>query len=151
MNFLLIILFAVIFPITHVLNGWVFKFAEISPHIGLIYLPAFMRLANVLILGRISGTVATLLGGMLLMQYFNETTTVALLNSLCSATGPLLALSLFKLHAKREVELTAAPAAMSFPCDFSLEMPGLHGPFGRQTCLILRDSAFRLNQWLLCA
>lgn len=107
MNFLLIILFAVIFPIIHVLNGWVFKFAEISPHIGLIYLPAFMRLANVLILGRISGTVATLLGGMLLMQYFNETTTVALLNSLCSATGPLLALSLFKLHAKREVELTS--------------------------------------------
>lgn len=63
MNFLLIILFAIIFPVVHIVNGWVFKFAEVSPHIGLIYLPAFMRLANVLILGRANGTVATLLGG----------------------------------------------------------------------------------------
>jgi hypothetical protein len=83
MNFLLIILFAIIFPVVHIVNGWVFKFAEVSPHIGLIYLPAFMRLANVLI------------------------TSVALLNSLCSAGGPLLALSLFRLHAKRDVELTS--------------------------------------------
>lgn len=107
MNFLLIILFAIIFPVVHIVNGWVFKFAEVSPHIGLIYLPAFMRLANVLILGRANGTVATLLGGLLLMQYFDEVTSVALLNSLCSAGGPLLALSLFRLHAKRDVELTS--------------------------------------------
>jgi len=37
MNFLLIILFAIIFPVVHIVNGWVFKFAEVSPHIGLIY------------------------------------------------------------------------------------------------------------------
>ena len=107
MNFLLIIIFATVFPITHILNGWVFKFAEISPHIGLIYLPAFMRLANVLILGRLNGTIATLMGGVLLTEYFGETTFVALLNSACSAGGPLVALYLFRLHAKREVELTS--------------------------------------------
>ncbi len=107
MNFLLIILFAVIFPITHVVNGWVFKFAEIAPHIALVYLPAFLRLANVLVLGRLNGTIATLLGGMLLMGYFSETPRVAFLNSLCSAAGPLVALQLFKFHSKRHVELTS--------------------------------------------
>lgn len=107
MNVLLIIVFSILFPLVHVVNGWVFKFSEITPHIALIYLPAFLRLAHVLILGRLSGTLATLLGGLLLMWSFNETLTVALLNSLCSAGGPLLALFLFKLHAKREVELTS--------------------------------------------
>ena len=107
MNFVLVILFAAVFPIAHILNGWVFKFAEISPHIGLIYLPAFIRLSNVLVLGRLSGTLANLLGGFLLIGYFSDTTRVAVLNSVCSAAGPLAALSLFKLHAKRDIELTS--------------------------------------------
>lgn len=107
MKFLLIALFSVFFFLIHIANGWVFRFVEISPHIGLIYLPAFLRLANVLILGTVSGTLATLLGGLLLMQYTDEATAAAMLNSLCSAAGPLVALSLFRLHAKREVELTS--------------------------------------------
>lgn len=107
MNALLVILFAVLFPLLHVLNGWVFKFAEISPHIGLVYLPAFLRLANVLILGRVHGTLATLLGGLLLARYFDESMLEALLNTLCSAGGPLLALYLFRWHAARAVELTS--------------------------------------------
>jgi hypothetical protein len=107
MNWLLVIIFSVIFPLAHIANGWVFSFAEISPHISLIYLPAFLRLANVLILGRLHGSLATLIGGLLLMWYSNEASLSAWLNSVCSAGGPLLALFLFKLHVRREVELTS--------------------------------------------
>lgn len=107
MDLLLVIFMAVLFPLLHILNGWIFQFAEISPHIGLIYLPAFLRLANVLILGRLHGTLATLLGGVLLMRYFDENNAVALLNSLCSAGGPLLALTFFRWHAARAVDLTS--------------------------------------------
>ena len=107
MNALLVILFAVIFPLAHILNGWIFGWVAISSSIGLMYLPAFLRLANVLILGRLYGTLATLLGGMLLMYYSHETPWVAFLNSLCSAGGPLLALVLFRWHAGRNVELTS--------------------------------------------
>ena len=66
MNALLIIALAELFPVVHIANGWLFKFAEITPHISLIYLPAFLRLANVLVLGPRNGTLATLLGGVLL-------------------------------------------------------------------------------------
>lgn len=107
MNALLVVVFAAVFPLAHIFNGWFFRWVEINPHISLIYLPAFLRLANVLILGRWYGTLATLLGGMLLMQYTHEATHVAVLNSLCSAGGPLLALALFRWHVGRPVELTS--------------------------------------------
>lgn len=107
MNALLVLLFALLFPLSHIFSGWAFSFAEISTHISLIYLPAFMRLANVLILGCAKGTVATLLGGVLLMRYFNEPLGLALLNTLCSAAGPLLALCLFQWQCRRPVELTS--------------------------------------------
>ena len=107
MNVLLVLAFALIFPLVHIFNGWVFKFAEITPNIALIYLPAFLRLANILILGPLRGTLATLLGGMLLMQYFGQDFLSMFLDSACSATGPLLAWYLFRWHSGRHVELTA--------------------------------------------
>lgn len=107
MNALLVILFAALFPITHIANGWIFKFAEISPHISLIYLPAFLRLANVLILGPRNGTLATLLGSLLLIQTFNDHPVVSMLNIVCSASGPLVALYIFKIYTHRHFELTS--------------------------------------------
>ncbi len=107
MNLLLIILFATLFPLSHLFSSWVFGFTEISPHISLIYLPAFMRLANVLILGWLNGFLATLLGSLLLTAYFQDAWLPSVLNSLCSASGPLLALGLFRWHSKRSVVLTS--------------------------------------------
>ena len=107
MNALLVLLFAIVFPAAHILNGWLFGWLAVSSHIGLIYLPAFLRLVNVLILGPLLGTLATLLGGMLLMYYTHESTHVALLNALCSAGGPLLALLFFRWQSGRAVELTS--------------------------------------------
>lgn len=107
MSALLIIAFAVLFPIVHMANGWLFKFAEITPHISLIYLPAFLRLANVLVLGPRNGTLATLLGGVLLMRTFDDHSIVGLLNIGCSAFGPLVALYIFKTYTRRNFELTS--------------------------------------------
>ena len=107
MNALLIIVLGILYPITHIANGWLFKFAEITPTIGLIYLPAFLRLANVLILGPRNGTLATLIGGVLLMRIYNDVSLVGLLNIVCSASGPLVALYIFKAYTRRSFELTS--------------------------------------------
>ena len=107
MQYVLVVALAVIYPLVHIFNGIAFKFAEVTPHIGLIYLPAFLRLFNVLILKPRDGTLATVLGGVLLMHHFNDSTVVGLLNVVCSAGGPLVALYLFKWHYKREFELTS--------------------------------------------
>ena len=107
MQYLLIVIFAAAYPLLHIFNGIVFKFAEITPHIGLIYLPSFLRLFNVLVLKPRDGTLATLLGGVLLMEHFNDSTIVSLLNVVCSAGGPLVALYFFKLYHDREVDLTS--------------------------------------------
>lgn len=107
MNALLIVAFAVFFPLVHLANGWLFRFAEITPHISLIYLPAFLRLANVLVLGPRNGTLATMLGGVLLMQTFDDHSIVSLLNIGCSAFGPIVALLVFKAYTRRHFELTS--------------------------------------------
>ena len=107
MQWILMASLGLAYPLLHVANAAVFQFAEVSPHIGLIYLPAFLRLFNVLVLGPRDGTLATLLGGALLMRHFNDSTLVGLLNILCSAGGPLIALALFKLYFKRAHELSS--------------------------------------------
>lgn len=126
MSALLVIFLAVVFPLLHIFNGWIFQFAEISPHISLIYLPAFMRLAHVLILGRVQGTLATVLGGLLLMHYFDETPWVAVLNTVCSAGGPLLALQLFRWHAGRAVELTSLKDLTLLTLIYAISNAALH-------------------------
>jgi hypothetical protein len=107
MNALLIIVFSILYPIAHLANGWIFEFAEVSAHISLIYLPAFVRLANVLVLGPRNGTLATLIGGLLLLPTSNDQLSVSLLNIASSATGPLIALYIFKKYTQRHFELTS--------------------------------------------
>ncbi|MEY3872107.1 MAG: hypothetical protein RLZZ296_1102 [Pseudomonadota bacterium] len=94
-----------IYPFLHLANGWIFNSLEITPHVGLVYLPAFMRMLNVLVLGKFWGTVATALGGIFLMQMLNDQSYVGLLNVLCSASGPLLAVLGFRIYTGREVSL----------------------------------------------
>jgi uncharacterized membrane protein len=126
MNALLIIVFAVLFPISHITSGWLFKFAEISPHISLIYLPAFMRLANVLILGPRNGTLATMIGGVLLMRTFNDNSIVGLLNILCSASGPLVALYIFKTYTRRNFDLTSLKDLSTLTMMYAIANAVLH-------------------------
>ena len=107
MHLLLILSLAVLFPATHILNVWLFDFANINPNISLIYLPAFLRLFNLLVMGPIFGTLSTLLGGLLLMLKQSDPLGLDLLNIVCSSLGPLVALFGFNLHFKRSVQLTS--------------------------------------------
>jgi hypothetical protein len=107
MHLVLILALAVLFPLVHILNGWLFDFAALSSHISLIYLPAFLRLFNLLVLGPRFGTLTTMLGGLILMRYFDESILHALTNVLCSSIGPLVALWSFRIYFKRRVQLTS--------------------------------------------
>ena len=107
MHLLLILALAVLYPAVHILNGWLFDFATINQHISLIYLPAFLRLFNLLVLGPVYGTLTTFLAGLILMAKFDEPLISAVLNILCSCAGPLIAMMSFRLYFKRRVQLTS--------------------------------------------
>lgn len=126
MSALLIIAFAILFPVVHIANGWLFKFAEITPHISLIYLPAFLRLSNVLILGPRNGTLATMLGGLLLMRTFNDNSVAGLLDIGCSAFGPVVALFIFKTYTRRDVELTSLKDLAALTLIYAIANAVLH-------------------------
>jgi hypothetical protein len=101
----LILLSALVFPVLHLANTWAFSSLEITPHVGLIYLPAFIRLFNVLVLGTVKGTLATVLGGIFLMQVLSDHSIVSFVNVLCSASGPLLAVLVFRFYTGRDASL----------------------------------------------
>ncbi len=101
----LTLLSAFIYPLVHLANAWAFSALEITPHVGLIYVPAFIRLLNVLVLGKLRGTLATALGGIFLMTAYSDHSVVGFLNVLCSASGPLLAVVVFRFYTGREVSL----------------------------------------------
>jgi len=126
MSALLIIAFAVLFPVVHIANGWLFKFAEITPHISLIYLPAFLRLTNVMLLGPRNGTLATMLGGLLLMRTFGDNSITGLLNIGCSAFGPLVALVIFKTYTHRNFELTSLKDLSALTVIYAIANTVLH-------------------------
>ena len=107
MNFFLILVIAVLFPAAHALNYWLFDFANINTHVSLIYLPAFLRLFNLLVMGPIYGTLATFLGGLILMAWFKEPFVFALLNIAASCAGPLVAMMGFRIYFKRRIQLTS--------------------------------------------
>ena len=107
MNLLLVFVFAVLFPAAHALNVWLFDFANINTNVSLIYLPAFLRLFNLLVIGPVYGTLATILGGLILMAWFNEPLGFALLNIAASCSGPLFAITGFRIYFKRRIQLTS--------------------------------------------
>lgn len=102
------VLSAISYPLVHLFSGWLFRFAEITPHIGLIYLPAFIRLFNVLVLGPVKGTLATFAGGLLLMVMLGGSgSLVDMLNIACSAGGPLVAVLVFQITRGRPAQLAS--------------------------------------------
>ncbi len=96
---------AVLFPLVHLFNDWAFDVFEFSHHISLIYLPAFLRLANVLVLGQAWGTLTTALGGVLLAAWNNNVTWVEGMNVLASSTSGLVSVWLFQIVKERPVRL----------------------------------------------
>jgi hypothetical protein len=107
MNLLLTFFLAVLFPALHILNTWLFEFANLSTHVSLIYLPAFLRLFNILVMGPLYGTLATFIGGVILLFWFNEPLSLGLMNIVASCAGPLIAMMGFKIYFKRRIQLTS--------------------------------------------
>jgi len=100
----LVVLSSVAFVGLHELNLFLFKDLSLSSHISIIYLPAFLRLLNILVLGSFFGTLATLIGGLLLLPLLNEMNLSGVANVLCSGLGPLIAILLFRLYGNRSVD-----------------------------------------------
>jgi len=103
---LLTALCAPLFAAVHLFNGWVFQHLELSPSISWVYLPAFLRVAYVLVLGPAWGFVTILIGSMMVGESLNENLLHSLVNSLASAIGPVLTVWLFSLFKERSVHLS---------------------------------------------
>jgi hypothetical protein len=100
-----VIVCAALFSLTHLANAWLFQFFSVSPNISWIYLPAFLRLIYVLVLGPWWGFITIFLGGLPLMGMLEGSLSQVLLNVVCSALSPVLALGLFKLLKQRDLVL----------------------------------------------
>ena len=96
---------ALFFSAVHLFNGWVFSAFEFSAHISLIYLPAFLRLAHVLVLGKAWGTLTTALGGCLLAVFNQNVSWAEAMNVLASSTSGLLSVWLFQFFKEHPVRL----------------------------------------------
>lgn len=86
-----------LYCLLHLLNSWLFQYAEVSDHISLVYLPAFVRLASVLILGMVWGTLGTLMGGLMLLNWSQDSSVWISLANLCVSAG-VAAISVFLLQ-----------------------------------------------------
>jgi hypothetical protein len=94
-----------LFCAMHLFNGWLLSNFEISQHISLVYLPSFLRLANVLVLGMVWGTAATATGGLMLLWWSSESWGLALCNVMVSAGGAALAVFMMQILLQRRLSL----------------------------------------------
>ena len=103
----LVVLAGVLYCSVHLLNGYLMKSMEVSDHISFLYLPSFLRLMNVLVLGLVWGTLGTALGGILLMYFWvNDSFLMALCNTVVSASGAALAVLAMRILQQRHLSLT---------------------------------------------
>ena len=103
---LLLTLCAPLFSAAHLFNGWVFQHWVLSSHISWIYLPAFLRVAYILVLGPAWGFTAVFLGSILLGGNLDEDLLQTTTNAVASAMGPVLALWLFKVLKERALQIS---------------------------------------------
>jgi hypothetical protein len=97
----------VLFCTSHLLNDWLFQSVAISDHISLIYLPAFFRLFNVLVLGLLWGTLGTAIGGVLLLTWTHDATVwIGLLNIGVSAGVAAISVVLLQMLLRRRLSIT---------------------------------------------
>jgi hypothetical protein len=97
----------VAFCASHLLNAWLFQAIAISDHISLIYLPAFFRLFNVLVLGLFWGTLGTAIGGVLLLAWSQDATLwISLLNMCVSAGVAATSVVLLQMLLRRRLSIT---------------------------------------------
>jgi hypothetical protein len=103
---LLVLAAGALYAIVHIANDWLFHFFELSDHINIIYLPSFLRVINVLVLGMLWGSLGTATGGLILFFYFQDTTLLSTLNTAASAGCAALSLWLLQILQQRPLALT---------------------------------------------
>lgn len=97
----------VVFCASHLINAWLFQSVAISDHISLIYLPAFFRLFNVLVLGLVWGTLGTAIGGILLLAWTHDATLwIGLFNICVSAGVAAVSVVLLQVLLRRRLSIT---------------------------------------------
>jgi hypothetical protein len=105
----------------HLFNGWAFTSLEISPHISYLYLPNFLRLAYVLVLGMVWGTLGTAIGCVLLIFWSPDSTLwVSLANATVSTAGAALAVFLMRFMQKRPLSLVLLSDLLSLALFYAL-------------------------------
>jgi len=115
-----------LFFTVHILNGWLLKAMEISDHISLLYLPAFLRLMNVLVLGMLWGTLGTAVGGLLLFFWFNDSLLLSCLNTVMSAGGAALAVWWMRILQGRALSLARLSDLLQLSLLYALLNSFLH-------------------------
>ena len=126
MPYKLIILSSLAFLGLHELNGLLFNHLSLNSHISLIYLPGFLRLLNVLVLGPVFGTLATMLGGILILPFLDTINVTEAADIFCSGLGPLIAIYLFKININRSVDPTITKDLLFLGLIYSFSNTLLH-------------------------
>lgn len=116
----LAVLAGVLFCVVHLLNGWLLSSFEISNHISFLYLPSFLRLVNVLVLGMVWGTLGTAIGCLLLMPWSQDTVFLSLVNATASAGCAALAVMLMRFMQKRPLSLARFSDLLSLALLYAL-------------------------------
>ena len=118
---------SLVYMSTHLANLWVFDFWEVTPNISWVYLPSFLRLANLLVLGPIWGTFATALGGAELILLSDQGLNgLAWLNVLASCSSAVAAYGVLQLLTHRPVALTQLRELLLLAGVYTLINPSLH-------------------------
>lgn len=129
MELILILVASAIYALLHMANVWVFQSFEISSHVNLIYLPAFLRVFYVLVLGRLNGFIAIFLGGLMLGNALYEPDFIWAANNACAALAPVCAYSLLTRWLRRPVDLTSLRELLQLTLLYGLFSTLLHHLF----------------------
>jgi len=124
--FLLVMGSGFLFFAVHMMNDWLFKAVEVTDHISLLYLPAFLRLMNVLVLGMLWGTLGTAMGGALLFFWMQDSLLMSVLNTSVSAGGAALAVWLMQILQGRSLSLSRLPDLLKLSLLYALLNALLH-------------------------
>ena len=100
------LLAGLLYCVVHLFNAWFFQWGELNQHVNLVYLPSFLRLANVVILGLAWGTAGTALGGMMLIMWSQDEWLMCLLNTGVSASAAALAVFCLQTLLSRRLSVT---------------------------------------------
>jgi hypothetical protein len=103
---LLVLTAGALFCALHIFNGWLVQSIEVTDHISFLYLPSFLRIVNVLVLGMLWGTAGTAVGGALLFFYMQDSLLLSVLNTLVSAGSAALTVWCMQILQQRKLSLT---------------------------------------------